>query len=135
MSDVHSTSSGFGRVLVAIYAVFALAATARSVFQLATKADEAPLAYALSALAGVVYVVATWALATGRSRLATATILFELVGVVAVGVLTTLDTADFPEATVWSGFGQGYGYVPLVLPLVGLWWVRRTASGNGAGKG
>jgi len=27
---------------------------------------------------------------------------------------------------VWSGFGQGYGYVPLVLPFLGLLWLWRT---------
>jgi hypothetical protein len=36
---------------------------------------------------------------------------------------------DFPKATVWSGYGSGYGFVPLVLPLVGLWWLRRTSRG------
>ena len=58
-----STRSGAGRVLVAVYGVFALAATARSLVQLFTKADEAPLAYALSALAAVVYIAATLGLA------------------------------------------------------------------------
>ena len=32
----------------------------------------------------------------------------------------------FPDATVWSQYGLGYGFVPLVLPVVGLWWLRRT---------
>lgn len=117
---------GFGRVVVAVYAVFALSASARSLYQLATKATEAPIAYVLSALAGVVYVVATYALATNRRRLATATIAFELVGVVAVGLLTELDAALFPDATVWSDFGAGYGFVPLVLPVVGLAWILRS---------
>ena len=125
MSD---TSHGFGRVLVAIYAVFALAASARSIFQLATKADEAPVAYALSALAGVVYVVATIALAQSRRRLAIITIGIELVGVLVTGVLSLFDDELFPDQTVWSEFGAGYGYIPLVLPLLGLWWLRRTAS-------
>lgn len=120
------TSTGPGRALVAVYAVFALAATARSLYQLVVKADEAPLAYALSAVAGVVYVLATFALATDRHRLATAAVLFELVGVLTVGVLTLADAALFPDATVWSDFGAGYGYVPLVLPFVGLWWLHRT---------
>ncbi len=128
MSDTsRTTSHGFGRVLVAVYGVFALAASARSVFQLVTKADDAPVAYALSALAGVVYVVATWALATDRHGLASWTIGFELVGVLAVGVLTLVDAELFPDQTVWSDFGQGYGFIPLVLPFVGLWWLRRTA--------
>ena len=96
MSDA-GTGHGFGRVLVAVYAVFALAASARSLYQLATKADEAPVAYALSALAGVVYVVATFALATDRRRLATATIGFELVGVLAVGALTLVDGEPVPR--------------------------------------
>lgn len=113
-------------MLVALYAVFAVAASARSIYQLVVKVDEAPLAYALSALAGLVYVLATYALATDRQRLAVVTIGFELVGVLGVGLLTVLDGELFPEATVWSQFGAGYGYVPLVLPVLGLWWVHRT---------
>lgn len=129
MSD-GGTGHGFGRVLVAVYAVFALAASARSIYQLATKADEAPVAYTLSALAGVVYVVATLALATDHRRLATATIGFELVGVLSVGALTLVDSSLFPDQTVWSGFGAGYVFIPLVLPFVGLWWLRHSRSGQ-----
>lgn len=125
MSD---TSHGFGRVLVAIYAVFALAASARSIFQLVTKAGDAPFAYTMSAFAGLVYVVATIALARSQRSLALATISIELVGVLVTGVLSLVDDSLFPDQTVWSGFGEGYGFVPLVLPLVGLWWLRRTAS-------
>jgi len=113
-------------MLVAVYGVFAIAATARSAYQLVSKADEAPVAYGLSAVAAVVYIVATWALATDRHRIALATIGFELVGVIVVGVLTIVDADLFPDQSVWSGFGQGYGYVPLVLPVIGLWWLRRT---------
>ena len=123
----HDTAHGFGRMLVAVYAVFALAATARSVYQLATDFDAAPVAYLLSAVAGVVYVLATIALARSSRRLALATIGFELVGVLVVGLLSVLDAELFPDDSVWSGFGAGYGYVPLVLPFVGLWWLRRTA--------
>ena len=131
MSDPASsatTSTGFGRALVAVYAVFALAATARSLYQLSAKASEAPVAYVLSAVAGLVYVVATYALATDRRSLAVATIGFELAGVLGVGVLTLVDAELFPDATVWSDFGAGYGFIPLVLPFVGLWWVRRVRS-------
>jgi hypothetical protein len=114
---------GFGRVVVAIYAVFALSASARSLFQLVTKASEAPVAYGLSAFAGLVYVVATFALATDRQRLAAWAIGFELAGVLTVGLLTVFDGALFPDQTVWSDFGQGYGFVPLLLPFIGLGWV------------
>ena len=127
MSDqARETSHGFGRMLVAIYGVFATAATARSCYQLATKFDDARVAYLLSALAAVVYIAATWALATDRHRIAVITIGFELVGVLAVGVLTLVDAELFPDASVWSNFGQGYGYVPLILPLIGLGWLLKS---------
>ena len=123
------TASGPGRVLVALYGVFALAATSRAGVQLATDYSEAPLAYLLSAFSAVVYVVATVALA-GRRRwsrpLALAACTVELVGVLAVGTASLVVPEDFPRATVWSGYGSGYLFVPLVLPVVGLWWLRRT---------
>ena len=103
MAD-SGTQYGFGRALVAVYAVFAISATARSIYQLVTKSGEAPLAYGLSALAGLVYILATWALATGNRRIATWAIGFELAGVLGVGLLTTLDPELFPESTVWSNF-------------------------------
>lgn len=126
-----STKSGMGRALVAIYAVFALSASARSGLQLATKASEAPVAYTLSALAALVYIAATLGLAEvgpDPRRLAWAAVVFELVGVLTVGTVTVLDPALFPDATVWSAYGQGYGYLPLVLPFLGLAWLVRTRS-------
>jgi hypothetical protein len=120
-----ATGHGFGRVLVFVYGIFALAATGRSTLQLATKASEAPLPYTLSAVAAVVYIVATFALATGRRSLALVTVGIELVGVLTVGFTSALEPQDFKDATVWSDFGAGYGYIPLVLPLVGLWWLLR----------
>jgi hypothetical protein len=123
------TRSGPGRLLIAVYAIFALAATARSGVQLSTHFSRAPLAYLLSALAAVVYIVATVCLARGSqtSRLvATVSILVELAGVLAIGTWSLVDPAAFPDATVWSDYGQGYGYVPAVLPLLGLWWLRTT---------
>ena len=121
--------SGFGRVLIAAYAVFALSASARAGVQLATEFDKAPLAYLLSAFAAVVYIVATVALATAGTRawrVAVTAVLVELVGVIAVGTLSLVDRAAFPDATVWSVYGRGYGFVPLVLPMIGLWWLHRT---------
>lgn len=129
--QAQATSSGPGRVLIAVYGVFALSATARALVQIATRFHEAPLAYLLSALAGLVYILATVGLAghgPRARRLAWAAVVFELTGVLVVGTLTVLDTADFPDDTVWSIYGRGYGFVPLVLPLVGLWWLRHTRA-------
>ena len=125
-TTTRSTAHGPGRLLVAVYGILALAATARGVFQVSTKLSEAPVAYLLSLAAGIVYVVATIALATDRRRLAWWTVSIELVGVLVVGAFSLADPAAFPRATVWSGFGQGYGFVPLVLPVLGLLWLRRT---------
>ncbi len=121
------TRSGPGRVLVAVYAIFALSATARAGVQIATKFGHAPVAYALSAVAAVVYIVATATLAAGgpaARRVAVLSCSVELAGVLAVGTWSLADPASFPDATVWSGYGSGYGYVPLVLPVLGLLWLR-----------
>ena len=117
---------GIGRVLVAVYAVLALAATGRSFVQIVQRFDEAPLAYALSALAAVVYIVATIALTRpGRAwyRVAWATIVFEFTGVLVIGTLSLVLPELFAHPTVWSGFGAGYLFVPLVLPFFGIWWL------------
>jgi len=121
--------SGPGRVLIAVYGVFALAASARAGVQIATKFHEAPVAYLLSAFAAVVYIVATVTLArSGRVsyRIAVTSCTIELIGVIAVGTYSLTDKDAFPDATVWSGYGNGYGYVPLVLPMLGLLWLWRT---------
>jgi hypothetical protein len=139
MSDLprRSTSSGPGRMLVAVYALFALAATGRSVLQVVEYFDRAPLAYVLSALAAAIYIVATIALARGdrtSARVALATITTELVGVLAVGAWSYLQPSAFPDKTVWSHFGQGYAFVPLLLPILGLWWLRRTGNVGHSGE-
>ncbi|TXJ06228.1 MAG: hypothetical protein E6Q27_04130 [Aeromicrobium sp.] len=126
------TQTGFGRVLVAIYAVFAISATARSAYQLLSKFEVAPMAYGLSALSGVVYIVATWALATDRRQLAWIAVGFEAAGVLVVGLLTVLNPDLLGDETVWSRFGAGYGYVPLLLPIIGLAWLVKTGRARAA---
>ena len=116
-----STRTGVGRILVFVYGIFALAATARALVQLATHASKAPVAYSLSLFSGIVYIAATWALATDHRRIAMATVLTELTGVLVIGTLS--HPHDLDKASVWSGYGSGYGYVPLVLPFFALWWL------------
>ena len=118
---------GPGRALIAVYAVFAVAATARALYQLLTRFSEAPVAYLLSAFAAIVYVVITVALVKNTSaslRLARVGIIVELVGVIVVGTLSLVDADAFPRATVWSAFGMGYLFIPLVLPVLGLLFLR-----------
>ena len=127
---------GAGRLLIAGYAILALAATGRAGYELFAKFDQAPLPYALSALSAVVYVLATIALVrSGETwhRVALATIWFEAAGVLSIGSLSYLDPELFTYQgiavkTVWSFFGSGYGYIPLVLPFLGLLWLRKRSA-------
>lgn len=140
MATPSSRASGLGRVLIAVYGILALAATGRSVVQIIQKFDHAPFAYTLSAVSAVVYIVAMIALiAPGRSwyRVAWVAIGFEMLGVLVVGTLSLVDTRLFPDDTVWSGFGAGYFWVPLVLPMAGIWWLatHRRAAGAAAATG
>lgn len=117
------------RVVIALYAILTLAALGRSSFQVITKFDEAPLAYSLSAVAAVLYLVATITLAySARSAartVATVVLSIELVGVLAIGAASLALPQLFEDATVWSQFGLGYLFIPLFLPILGLWWLRR----------
>jgi hypothetical protein len=127
-SRPDSTRTGPGRLLVAVYGLFALSASARAGVQIATNFSHAPVAYLLSAFAGLVYILATVTLANGSPvarRIAVLSCSVEFVGVLAVGTWSLADRATFPDATVWSGYGSGYGFVPLVLPVFGLLWLRR----------
>ena len=124
-------SSGFGRLLVAAYGVLALAATGRSVMQLVAYFERAPLAYLLSTVAALIYLVATVAMVRGGHggrRLALWAISIEMAGVLVVGAMSVTLPELFPDETVWSTFGKQYFYVPLVLPALGLWWLLRGAD-------
>ena len=127
-SSARRRMTGIGRVLVAVYAIMALAALGRSFVQIAQRFDEAPVAYSLSALSTAVYVLATLALVFAGTRrwyvVAWVAITFELLGVLIVGTLSLVIPAVFRHPTVWSVFGYGYLFIPLVLPFVGLWWLQ-----------
>lgn len=127
----ESRTSGLGRVLIAVYLILALGASLRAVYQLISKFDEAPLAYALSLLSGLVYIVATIALlkrGQGAWRLvAWCALIFEFVGVLVIGTLSLLVPDLFAHDSVWSYFGSGYLFIPLVLPVLGMIWLRRDA--------
>jgi len=130
---VPTQSLGVGRLLIAIYAIFALSATARASYQLIREFDQAPLAYSLSAISAVVYVLATISLTKQQAkwqRIAKITIWFELIGVMVVGTLSLLLPDMFAHPSVWSGFGVGYAFIPLLLPVLGLIWLRKHNAGN-----
>jgi drug/metabolite transporter (DMT)-like permease len=133
-----SLRHGPGRLLVTLYGVFTVGAASRSVYQLSTRFDEAPVAYLLSALAALVYAFITVSLVRGGERarrVALVCCAAELTGVLAVGTWTLADPGAFPDATVWSDYGMGYLFFPLVLPVTGLLWLRSGARGASDGTG
>jgi hypothetical protein len=130
---VPKQSLGVGRLLIAIYAIFAISATARASYQLIREFDQAPLAYSLSAISAAVYLLATYSLTKQEpkwQRIAVYTIWFELVGVIAVGALSLALPALFAHPSVWSNFGAGYAFIPLLLPILGLIWLRKRHAVN-----
>jgi hypothetical protein len=134
-SEARAASDGSYRVLLAFYALFTLAAGARSAVQLIQQADEAPVAYSLSALAACTYAAGWFAIrlaSQGKTGFASVMLWVELAGVLTVGTLSLLVPDWFPDASVWSGYGVGYGFVPAILPVAGLIWLRRQKSRRSA---
>jgi hypothetical protein len=132
-SAAKTSNLGPGRVLIAVYAVFALAATVRSSYQLLTAFEKSPVNYSLSVLSGLVYILATLALAktsAGWQKVARATLGFELAGVLLVGTYSLFfPVASVKLTSVWSDFGMYYGFIPLALPIIGLYWLAKRGRG------
>nr|WP_107470595.1 hypothetical protein [Streptomyces sp. ERV7] len=127
-SDGKRLGSGPGRVLVWFYGVFTVAAASRSIVQMIQDFGKAPLAYVLSAVAAVVYGFITFSLVRGGERLRRTALVCcaaELVFVLTVGTWTLADKSAFPDATVWSDYGYGYLFIPVILPVLGILWLRR----------
>jgi hypothetical protein len=130
-SDRATEAPGAGRALAAVYAVLALAAGSRALVQLALDPGRAPLAYGLSAVSAAIYLVGAVALrrpGPGPRRVAVRVCAVELAGVLAVGTASVALPDAFPDASVWSGYGSGYGWLPLVLPALGLAYLRRAGD-------
>jgi hypothetical protein len=121
-------STGPHKLLLTVYAIFILAAGARSGAQIARDFDAAPVAYSLSVFAALTYALGWVAIrraAAGRFGFAAVMLWLELAGVLGVGTLSLVRPGWFPDASVWSGYGVGYGFVPAVLPVLGLLWLQR----------
>ncbi|WP_418956048.1 hypothetical protein [Streptomyces tritici] len=142
-TDAETTESGRaarlvkgpGLLLVWLYGVMSVGAVSRSAYQIATEFDRAPLAYSLTAAAAVVYVFITYTLVRGGEtarRAALVCCAAELAGVLIVGTWTVLDPSAFPDATVWSEYGYGYVFIPVLLPVTGILWLRRSRAAGAA---
>ena len=120
-------------VLIVVYSILGLAATGRATVQILEKFSEAPVAYTVSAISAAIYILVAVALWRGWHTVALVGTSIELVGVLTVGTLGYVDADLWPDETVWTGYGSGYGWVPLLLPVVALWLLlreRRTPAGT-----
>ena len=121
-------------VLIVVYAILGLAAAGRATVQIVESFADAPLAYALSAVSAVLYVVIAVALWRGWETVALVGSSIELAGVLVVGTLGIADSDLWPDETVWTGYGSGYGWVPVVLPIAALFFLikgrQRRATTN-----
>ncbi|MFI9252983.1 hypothetical protein [Streptomyces sp. NPDC053069] len=123
--------SGPGMLLVWFYGVMVVGAVSRSAFEISTEFDRAPLAYSLSAVAGLVYAFITYTLVRGGEtarRAAMVCCAAELAGVLIVGTWTIVDPSAFPDSTVWSKYGMGYIFIPVLLPLSAMYWLRKAPA-------
>ena len=119
---------GPGRLLVSLYGLFTVAAGSRAAFQLIAQYHRAPLSYILSAFAAVVYAFILVTLVRGGEsarRIALVCCGVELAGVLVIGTLSIAVQSWFPDQTVWSYYGADYLFIPLVLPVTGMLWLRR----------
>ncbi|MFH8290513.1 hypothetical protein [Streptomyces sp. NPDC018059] len=129
--------TGPGILLLWLYGVMVVGAVSRSAVQISTDFDKAPLAYSLSALAGLVYGFITYSLVRGGDTARKAALVCcaaELVGVLAVGTWTLAEPSAFPDATVWSDFGMGYLFIPVILPVTAIFWLMRARRAGRAGR-
>ncbi|WP_399922919.1 hypothetical protein [Streptomyces kanamyceticus] len=129
--------TGPGILLLWLYGVMVVGAVSRSAVQISTDFDKAPLAYSLSALAGLVYGFITYSLVRGGDTARKAALVCcaaELVGVLAVGTWTLAEPSAFPDATVWSDFGMGYLFIPVILPVTAIFWLARARRTGRAGR-
>ena len=110
-------------VLIVVYSILGLAATGRATVQILEKFSEAPVAYTVSAISAAIYILVAVALWRGWHTVALVGTSIELVGVLTVGTLGYVDADLWPDETVWTGYGSGYGWVPVLLPLVALYFL------------
>lgn len=115
-----------GQILAVSYPVLALSTGARATYQLCCKPGVTDyFAPSLSAVASLFYLLATIGFIVRRPwawYLAVGLLAFETAGVLLVGSLSLLRPGLIGH-TAWTHFGQDYGFLPLLQPVLGLVWL------------
>lgn len=115
-----------GFILGISYPVLAISTFFRAAYQLFFKEGvDNYVGPALTAVACTCYLLATVGFFVRQRwawKLSVSVLTFESFMTLTIGTLSIL----YPEmigSTVWRHFGQDYGFVPLVQPLLGLAWL------------
>lgn len=108
--------------LALLYIFWAVALCSRAAWQYTTRSGNIWPTH-LSLLAGCIYIaIAVWAW-RGQRRALQVGLISELAGVVLVSIGEHI--WPLPYASAWSSFGVGYLWMPILLPLLGLFHLHR----------
>jgi hypothetical protein len=124
------TARGASDVLGFFYALWSFSALGRSSYEYLFKRPTTYIPAHLSTFVGLLYILIIVGLRRRSPRwwrLTLALLIVELAGVLIVGTIDVV-WRPFPYATVWSNYGVGYFFMPLLLPFAGLWWMLRKAT-------
>lgn len=135
--DDRRPAYGLGRVLILVYGIFAVAATARATVRWSAPRPRRrwPTACPRRPASSTCWPPSPWpTTGAGCAGWAGPPSASSLVGVLTVGTLSLVRPDLFPHDTVWSRFGSGYGYVPAVLPVLGLGWLWHSSPARVAAR-
>jgi hypothetical protein len=131
-------SRGATDALAFFYGLWAFSALGRSSYEYLFKPNiPTYLPAHLSTFVGVLYIFIIVGLRRRGPRWWWATLALltvELAGVLVVGTIDVI-WRPFPYATVWSNYGIGYFFMPLVLPFIGLAYLLRKQTSAAYGLG
>jgi hypothetical protein len=137
-SDRVTSVRGASDVLGFFYALWSFSALGRSSWEYLFKQNVATYVPAhLSTFVGVLYIIIIVGLRRRTPRWWWATLALLIVELAGVLIVGTIDVVwqPFPYATVWSKYGIGYFFMPLVLPFVGLAYLLRQETRAAYGIG
>jgi hypothetical protein len=137
-SGAQKVSRGASDVLSFFYGLWSFSALGRSSYEYLFKPNVPTYVPAhLSTFVGVLYIFIIAGLRKRSPRwwwVTLSLLIVELAGVLLVGTIDVI-WHPFPYATVWSKYGIGYFFMPLVLPFAGLAYLLRKETRTAYGLG